>query len=273
MRKHCLPFVMAALMLGIVPLAFQSASAQTPSIVDTMRIVDAIGDVGDTVMVDFYLRNVDTVGGYVFRVRFDPALIEPLTDTVVQDGDTLIYIEPVQLRGTAFEEFSGGVLVTPGLMGFVAIDYDLDTSEAFLPGSGIAMQMPWRVKPSATPQTTTISFENDPVFPQSFNTLTDIHGVIFKRPVLTTGLFTVSGDVCDCPFQGDADLDGFATALDLGAIIDILFRGRVDVQEPLCLSPRFDLDCDSFTTSLDLGKMIDYLFAGGALPCDPCSQP
>jgi hypothetical protein len=273
MRKHCLPLMLAIAVFGVALLGFQPAAAQTPSILDTMRILDAIGEVGDTVVVQFYFRNVDTIGAYNFRLRFDPSLIEPLTDTLIEDGDTTIYVQPVQLRGTAFEEFAGGVLPSPGLMGCVAVDYDMDTSEVFLPGFGLAMEMPWRVKPSATPQTTTLVFENDPIFPQSFNTISDIHGVIFKRPVLITGIFTVDGEACDCPFQGDSDLDGFATALDLGAIIDILFSGGTDVREPLCLSPRFDLDCDGFTTALDLGNMIDHLFAGGPPPCDPCTQP
>lgn len=80
------------------------------------------------------------------------------------------------------------------------------------------------------------------------------------------------GDVCECgcPFQGDFDADGFLTALDLSAVIDILFAGSPDVQDPNCESPRADLDCDGFSTALDLSKMIDHLFAGGEGPCDPC---
>lgn len=273
MRKHCLPYLLAIAVVGIALVGFQPANAQTPSIVDTMRILDAIADVGDTVIVEFYLRNVDTIGAYNFRLRFDPSLIEPLTDTLIDDGDTSIYIESVQLRGNAFDHFAGGVLAELGIMTFLAADFDADTNSLFLPGTGVAMAMPWRVKPSATPQTTTIVFENDPLFPQSHNTIVDLGGQIFKRPVLTTGIFTVSGEACDCPFQGDSDLDGFITALDLGAVIDILFAGQPDVQEPLCLSPRFDLDCDGFTTALDLSVMTDYLFAGGSAPCEPCDQP
>jgi hypothetical protein len=273
MRKHCLPLFMAIAIIGIALVVSQPAHAQTPSLADTMRIHDAIGDVGDTVTVEFYIRNVDTLGAYGIRLRFDPSLIEPLTDTVIDGGETIIYVEPVLLRGTAFEQFGGAVLADPGVMTFAAFDIDQDPSEFFLPGTGVAMEMPWRVKPSATPQTTTIVFENDPVFPQSFNTVTDLWGVIFKRPVLITGIFTVSGEACDCPFQGDSDLDGFATVLDLGDLIDILFAGRPDVQEPLCLSPRFDLDCDGFTTALDLSRMTEHLFAGGSPACDPCAQP
>jgi len=82
-----------------------------------------------------------------------------------------------------------------------------------------------------------------------------------------------TGDVCECvcPWQSDFDEDGFTTALDLSAVIDILFSGNTDVQDPICPSPRADFDCDGFSTALDLSGLIDHLFAGGAVPCDPCS--
>jgi hypothetical protein len=82
-------------------------------------------------------------------------------------------------------------------------------------------------------------------------------------------LGTICG--CNCPNQSDFDEDGFLTALDLGAMIDILFSGSPDVQDSSCLSPRADFDCDGFSTALDLGGLIDHLFAGGDGPCSPCA--
>ena len=79
-----------------------------------------------------------------------------------------------------------------------------------------------------------------------------------------------AGAPCLCPFQGDFDADGFLTALDLGALIDILFAGSPEIQDPECPGPRGDFDCDGFSTALDLGGLIDYLFAGGIAPCQPC---
>ena len=76
---------------------------------------------------------------------------------------------------------------------------------------------------------------------------------------------------CSCPFQSDFDEDGFLTALDLGAMIDILFAGNPDVQDGTCPVPRADFDCDGFSTALDLGGLIDHLFAGQPGPCDPCA--
>jgi len=79
------------------------------------------------------------------------------------------------------------------------------------------------------------------------------------------------GGGCSCPYQSDFDEDGFLTALDLSAMIDILFAGQPDVQDTGCPSPRADFDCDDFSTALDLSGLIDHLFAGGAGPCDPCA--
>lgn len=86
----------------------------------------------------------------------------------------------------------------------------------------------------------------------------------------TKGVVTVLA--CDCSFQSDFDADGFATALDLGSMIDLLFDGATDIHDQACPSTRGDFDCDGFATALDLGGLIDYLFAGGDPPCDPCIQ-
>lgn len=77
---------------------------------------------------------------------------------------------------------------------------------------------------------------------------------------------------CVCPYPGDYDADGFITAIDLGNLIDVLFAGKPDITDPICLTSRCDFDCDAFATSLDLSKMIDHLFAGGAGPCEPCCE-
>ena len=76
---------------------------------------------------------------------------------------------------------------------------------------------------------------------------------------------------CVCPFQSDFDSDGFTTAIDLAAVIDILFAGSPDLRDPACPTTRGDFDCDGFSTALDLSGLIDHLFAGGDGPCDPCS--
>ena len=81
---------------------------------------------------------------------------------------------------------------------------------------------------------------------------------------------SITVNPCACPFQNDYDADGFVTSLDLAALIDVLFAGDPEIQDPLCPAGRGDFDCDGFPTALDLGGVIDHLFAGGTAPCQPC---
>jgi hypothetical protein len=82
--------------------------------------------------------------------------------------------------------------------------------------------------------------------------------------------FLAGAEVCNCPHQGDFDLDGFVTALDLGSLIDIIFAGVPDIQDPDCPTTRPDFNCDGFSDALDIGSYVDYLFAGAKPPCLPC---
>jgi C1A family cysteine protease len=75
---------------------------------------------------------------------------------------------------------------------------------------------------------------------------------------------------CDCSYQCDGDEDGFITVLDMGMLIDALFRSMPEPQDPACPMTRYDFDCDGETTSLDLAGVIDHLFASGPAPDDPC---
>jgi hypothetical protein len=188
---RCYALIVTLVMAGLLLWPAGDAFAQTPSDVDTFRVVDVSGvSPGDTFTFQFYFRNVDTIGAYAFRVRFDPTLIEPLLDTLYDypdDGDTTIQVTSTQLRGTGFEVFAGG-LPESGVMTFAAVDFDQNPASLFLPGTGISMTQQWRVLPTVTVgQTTIIGFENDPDDPQSFNNLTDYRAQIFKRPVLDSG--------------------------------------------------------------------------------------
>jgi hypothetical protein len=77
--------------------------------------------------------------------------------------------------------------------------------------------------------------------------------------------------ICSCPHQCDYDEDTFLTAVDLGTLIDVLFAGHPEIQDPGCPTSRGDFDCDQFPTALDLGGLIDHLFSGGDPPRDPCA--
>ncbi len=191
--------VMAMVSAASLLLSAGPAWAQTPSTLDTMRIVNVLNaHPGDSITIDLYMRNVDTLGAFTFRVRYNPAVIEPLTDTVIAGVDTTISVEAVQeTRGVVFLVpnalgFFGAAFPSPGVLNFGAVDFVHDRTNSFVPGAGPAARMKWLVKSSATPQTATIAFENDPTYPQSSNTMSDFQGFVTKRPVLVTGTVTIT---------------------------------------------------------------------------------
>lgn len=182
--------ILAALLV-LIPAG--SAWAQTPSTLDTLRILNVTNvHPGDTFNLDLYMRNVDTVSGFNIRIAFNRAVIEPLTDTTVSGVDTTVRMEVVQqLRGVGWNVF-GGAIPTPGVATFAAIDFREPTDLPINPGGGATARMRWLVHSAASPQSVTIAFQNDPQNPQSYNTISDITGLILKRPVLTNGTVTIT---------------------------------------------------------------------------------
>jgi len=184
-------------LLLLLPFLFAGspAQAQTPSLLDTFRIVNTTAPLGDTFDLEFYIRNVDTIGAYTMRFRYDPTAIEPCT---TRSGGNLNIVatrlhRPFvdQCSGTSFM-FNGSIPST-GVATCVFTDMCLSTVDAYFPSRGIAVRMQWRVTPGATPQTTAITFEEDPNYPPSYNTMTDMWGGNFKRPVETNGAVTITG--------------------------------------------------------------------------------
>jgi hypothetical protein len=255
--------------LGSVPAL--PAQGQTLSDVDTMRIVDVSALPGDTVAVDFYLRNAIVLGGYNFRLRYDPFVIEPLTDTAIVGGETTLVVEAQQLRGTGFEIFGGNVR-SPGVLTIMAAELRLLPGTLFLPGSGVAVRMRWRVLPGAPAESTTIDFENDPVMPQSWNTIADIAGLNFRRPVLVSGLFEIL--TCACGSQGDINDNGIGFEMqDVMSLISYAFQNApAPPKDASCYHVnRGEITCDGVVDVMDVVEMIDIM-VGLRLPtCDPCA--
>lgn len=77
---------------------------------------------------------------------------------------------------------------------------------------------------------------------------------------------------CDCPYQGDFDENLTPNALDLNALIDVLFFGLGQVADPYCPTTRSDLNADGTTDAIDLSLIIDWLFFGDDSPTDPCTN-
>lgn len=194
--SRAVPALLFALVIGVLILGWAPAAvAQTPSTVDTIRALSVTNvEALDTFNLDFYLRNVDTVGAFNFRMTYDISKIEPLTDTIISGIDTTIGVESSSLRTHSFETFSAG-LPSAGVMTFIAVDFDLfPVSSLYLPQSGAIVRTKWRVKAGAAAGTTPIAFVNDPSFPSSFNTLTDYRARIFKAPTMVSGSVTITTD-------------------------------------------------------------------------------
>jgi hypothetical protein len=79
---------------------------------------------------------------------------------------------------------------------------------------------------------------------------------------------------CDCSQHGDvANDDGILDMLDVMCLVYHLFAGADTTQRDLSCPHvnRGDLDCDNFGTALDLCALIDVVFAGKDMPCQPCT--
>ncbi|MEW5875829.1 MAG: PQQ-dependent sugar dehydrogenase [Candidatus Zixiibacteriota bacterium] len=76
---------------------------------------------------------------------------------------------------------------------------------------------------------------------------------------------------CACPHQSDFDDNGFVDATDLAFVIDVVFFGVADQQDPDCPSSRGDFNCDTLTDAVDLAELIDHVFFGQPGPCNPCA--
>jgi len=103
------------------------------------------------------------------------------------------------------------------------------------------------------------------------------------RPDFLVGAFTTDpngkidagsaylfGCPCDCPWQADLDATGFIDAVDLALVIDVVFFGSSDVQDPSCYTTRADFNADGFADAVDLAFLIDHVFFGAPGPVDAC---
>jgi hypothetical protein len=83
---------------------------------------------------------------------------------------------------------------------------------------------------------------------------------------------TVTDPTCSCPLQLDISADGFVDASDLAFIIDIVFFGAPDVQDPTCPVTRTDFTFDGFADATDLAFVIDHVFFGGTGAVNLCGS-
>lgn len=239
-------------------------SAADVSPYDTLRIEDVSTNPGQTFWVPFYMRNIQVIGGYGIRVRYDSTLIEPVT--FVHGTSTDIVHE--LLRGTEME-VHGGAIRGDGVATFLAVE--MVNNPPFLsPGGGVTMRMQWRALPGSMGQQTEIRFEADSALPGSFNNMASLDGSILIWPTLDDGVVTVG--TCLCPFPCDIDGNSLINAVDLAYTIDLVFFGASDVQDPNCPISRPDFNADGFVDATDMGLLINHVFFGAAGPVNPCAE-
>lgn len=237
---------------------------------DTIRAMGTSGAPGDVISIDFYVRNVDTLYGFDFRLRYDPTVIEPQTGAVLGDS-TPTLDGVVQLRGAPFVVFGGGN-PQPGVVTFLAGQVNQGGGEVYPPGSGATVHTSWRILPSAIPQASLLRFEDDSSYANTYNTMVGVHAENWKRPVMLGSTVIVGSAACDCGGRCDYDTDGYLTAIDLGMLISVLYEGATELEHPACPTSCGDYDGDGATTALDLSKLIDHLYAGKPGPFNPCAR-
>ena len=88
-------------------------------------------------------------------------------------------------------------------------------------------------------------------------------------PGFTAGVITVID--CDCPAQGDLWADGLVGSVDFNELVQVIFFGQDQIQDPACPTARADLNGDGQVDALDLNVMISYLWFLGPKPCNPCN--
>jgi hypothetical protein len=88
---------------------------------------------------------------------------------------------------------------------------------------------------------------------------------------LAGGFWNTVG-VCECPFIGDLDTNGFIDVFDVVAMVNVAFRnGAIPPGDPQCpLATRADLNCDTFVDVLDVVGIVNTAFRNNDSRCNPC---
>lgn len=173
MKRLILPLIIGIFLVA----SWSGAKAQIYSDADTMAILDAYGNPGDTIGVILHMdNNTIAVAGYLHRIVYDDELLEAFSVECLD-------------RGCQLESYEGN-FETPGVVSILAydpIDYD------YIPiGSGPVMQINFEVKPTAPPGTITILRFEDVIPPQN-NNWSDTSGLIMLIPQLLPGNFSILG--------------------------------------------------------------------------------
>jgi hypothetical protein len=80
------------------------------------------------------------------------------------------------------------------------------------------------------------------------------------------------GPPCDCTCHGDPVCEGATDVLDVVTVVNVAFRGGVDILDPGCPhAGRTDINCDCATDVVDVVVIVNHAFRGDISPlCSSC---
>jgi len=194
------------IVLSFFILILLSASAAWGQIIplntDTLRIVNVSAAPGDTgVRVDLHIRNTIPLGGWGIRFLYNTLVFTPRTS-----GTALIFQETSR-QDTVPDLVNGGSITQPGVLTYTfAIDgtgccrgcspctegTDTGFARHIGIGSGVVVRLIFDVSPTAAIGNYTLTIQDDPGAPGSFNRFSDTTGISLYAPVLANGTFTIT---------------------------------------------------------------------------------
>jgi len=188
----------------------------------------------------------------------------------VTDVIALAFLDSLSFIGTRTEYFEDHALVFDNrFAGQIAYRLRADDGLGSPPlagGTGPIARVFMRLRNTATPgNIITMTLNQVGSWPLSVKGPT-----LTFTPTIDGATLTVVSP-CDCPYHSDIDNSDAIDAVDLAMLIDIVFFGSPDIQDPACPAVRSDFNCDGGADAVDLAELIDHVFFGGAGPCAPCA--
>ncbi|MBD3298046.1 MAG: hypothetical protein GF341_05270 [candidate division Zixibacteria bacterium] len=248
---------------------FISSDGAIPSIDDTLLIPDISVGPDDVFDVEVELTNVDTLGAVSFRLRFNPSFMMPVGTAT----DSTFDVDVELLRDVGNDWAVSAAMVEPGVITGAVLSFD-PVNAVLLPGSGPTIRLQFQAFHGSAGQSSPLTFESDPLFPDAYNTLADITGTIWKHPTLVNGLITVTG--AQVGERGDINLNGLPYEISDALILSRFFTYGFDVfppSDPHLAYAASDINCDTLPGGLvDLTYMLG-IFVGNLQPCDAFPPP
>jgi PKD repeat protein len=238
-----------------------------PGLYDVSLTIDShIGD-GEKTQVSYVaalaetvsVANMDVFLGHSAVVEIRAVNHLPV-DTIVlpiiaSDVSSYAFLDSIVTTGCLTEDFQTQVLFDNKFAGQVAMRLTAeDPVPPLAAGEGVIAKAYFRIKTTA-PMGGSIEVSAGTL--SSYDFEFSAHGVSYV-PEMQAGTLAIGAQI------GDMNLDLQIDALDLSALIDVLFSGAPPPTPPELA----DTNCDGQADALDLAVMIDHLFAGGAAPCE-----